>query len=126
MAANVQQYIFAGARVKVTGSSTSRSRIDTKILAYDEPAKKLLAVTAKSISVAAAGAPSLTAGKEDADRRAALQKLLEARDARAVQQEKAAADKHARQLPSSGQEGALLPRRSERQMRPPPSSPSEA
>jgi len=70
--------------VKVTGSSTSRSRIDTKILAYDEPAKKLLAVTAKSISVAAAGAPSLTAGKEDADRRAALQQLLEARDARAV------------------------------------------
>ena len=63
MAANVQQYIFAGARVKVTGSSTSRSRIDTKILGYDEPAKKLLAVTAKSISVAAAGAPSLTAGK---------------------------------------------------------------
>jgi hypothetical protein len=52
--------------------------------------------------------------------------LLEARDARAVQQEKAAADKHASQPPSSGQEGALLPRRSESQVRPPPSSPSKA
>ena len=89
--------------------------MNTTVLGYDEPAKKLLAVTANSISVAAAGAPSLTAGKEDADRRAALQKLLEARRPSGATRE-SGTDRHASQPPSSGQEGALLPRRSERQV----------
>ena len=43
-------YAYLQVRVKVTGS-----RMDATVLGYDEPAKKLIAVTAKSISAAAAG-----------------------------------------------------------------------
>ena len=94
------------------------------VLGYDEPAKKLLAVTAKSISAAAAGAPSLTAGKEHADR-GPHSKSCWKRDARAVQQEKAA------QIDTQANRRAV-----DRKARcclvdlsvkcPPPSSPSEA
>ena len=98
--------------------------MDTTVLGYDEPAKKLLAVTAKSISAAAAGAPSLTAGKEHADR-GPHSKSCWKRDARAVQQEKAAqTDTQANRRAVDRMARCCLVDLSVKC--PPPSSPSEA
>jgi hypothetical protein len=98
--------------------------MNTTVLGYDEPAKKLLAVTAKSISAAAAGAPSLTAGKEHADR-GPHSKSCWKRDARAVQQEKAAQiDTQANRRAVDKKARCCLVDLSVKC--PPPSSPSEA